>query len=113
MSGVRFREHLLVESQGPWTGPGCARFVSDATALARAGGSTRLVLVQDGVLAAVPNALAAVDGLLDAGGELWVDDFSWRQRALAGVVVRSGGRLAGMDEVAERVLDPAVQVVWH
>jgi hypothetical protein len=85
----------------------------DATELARTGRRIRVFLVQDGVLAAVPGAVAELGGLLDAGAELWVDRFSWRQRGLSSADLCPGATLADMAKVAERVLDPAVQVVWR
>lgn len=114
-----WREHLLVDSHGPWSGPGWAGFLADAAELAdagrRAGRRTRVLLVQDGVLGAVDGADggAPLDPLLAAGGELWVDRFSWDQRGLAGQRARAGVRWSDLDEAAGWVLDPGVQVVWR
>lgn len=110
-----WQEHLLVDSHGPWDGPGRARFLADAAALARAGRRTRVLLVQDGVLGAVAGAegSAPLDPLLAAGGELCVDRFSWDQRGLAGQRPRAGVRWSDLDEAAGWVLDPGVQVVWR
>lgn len=105
--------HLLVESQGPWAGRSCATFVRDAAALARTGGVTRLFLVQDAVIGAVPGVLPELDEFIAAPGELWLDRFSVDQRGLRKESLFPQARLVDMDEVAVAVLDPAVRVVWH
>lgn len=104
---------VLIESSGRASGPGCARFLADATALARAGHPVRVVLVQEGVSAAVPGALPEVDQLLQAKAELWVDGFSLAQRGLSAGQLVESARLTSMDDVAEAMLDRDVKVVWH
>jgi len=113
MSAAPWSEHLLVETHGPWAGPGCAAFLRDAAALVHAGRRILVLLVQDGVLAALPHGPGALDELMDAGGAVWVDRYSWVHRGLSTVDPAAGVTWVGMDEVAGRVLDPAVQVVWH
>ena len=110
-----WQEHLLVDTHGPWDGPGWARFLADAATLARAGRRTRVLLVQDGVLGALAGAGAgaSLDPVLAAGGELCVDRFSWEQRGLAGRPARAGVPWSDRDEAAGWVLDPGVQVVWR
>lgn len=108
-----WQQHLLVDSHGPWDGPGWARFLDDAATLARAGRRTRLLLVQDGVLGALAGAPGQLDPVLAAGGELCVDRFSWDQRGLAEQQPRPGVRWSDLDEAAGWVLDPGVQVVWR
>jgi hypothetical protein len=114
--GPDWQQHLLVDSHGPWDGPGWSRFLDDAATLARAGRRIRVLLVQDGVLGAVAGASGAaahLDPLLDAGAELCVDQFSWVQRGLAEQRLRPGVRWSDLDEAAGWVLDPDVQVVWR
>ncbi|WP_216206400.1 hypothetical protein [Amycolatopsis aidingensis] len=105
--------YLMIESQGPWSGPNASRFVRDAGELAAAGHEVVLLLVQDGVLAAVPEASTAVRGVLDGGGQVWVDGFSLRQRALAATAPPAGTVLVEMDAVAEELLSTDGQAVWH
>ncbi|MCZ4123112.1 DsrE family protein [Streptomyces sp. H39-S7] len=107
--------HLLMESKGPWTGPSCAAFLRDARDLARIGHPVQLLLIQDGVGAAVrdPSASAGTREVAEAGGEIWVDDFSLAQRGLSDSDLLPSARVVGMSEVSARVLDPAVKVVWH
>ena len=106
-------EFLLVESQGAWSGPMAERFLDDGTALARAGQRVSVLLVQDGVTAALPGAAAAVDRLTAAGATVWVDDFSLAQRALPADRVVPGAAVVDMDAVAAKLLGDRVRVVWH
>jgi hypothetical protein len=105
--------HLLIETQGPWAGRECASFVRDATTLAGGGHRTRLLLLQEGVLGAVPGALPELEGYLAADGELLVDRYSVAQRGLKKEQLVPEARLVDMDEIAGSVLDPVVKVVWH
>jgi sulfur relay (sulfurtransferase) DsrF/TusC family protein len=105
--------NLLIESRGPWRGPDCAHFVQDALALAGTGAPVHLVLIQDGVLAAVNDAVPAVGELAGAGAEVWVDRFSLDQRGLPGTAVLPAARLVDIDDVAARLLAPDVRAVWH
>ncbi|MFC5216363.1 DsrE family protein [Streptomyces coerulescens] len=104
---------VLIESNGRESGPGCARFLTDATALARAGHPVRVVLLQEGVTAALPGALAELDQALRAGAELWVDEFSLAQRGLAIEALVPEARTIGMAEVAGELLADDTKVVWH
>ncbi len=105
--------HLLVETGGPWSGPSCARFLRDAQALAGTGQPVRLVLIQNGVTAAVRGALPELGGLPDAGVEVWADDFSLGQRGLLRSALEPSVRVVGMPEITARLLEPSVRVVWH
>ncbi|WP_369390551.1 DsrE family protein [Streptomyces sp. CG1] len=104
---------VLVESTGRESGPGAARFLADATALALAGHPIRVVLVQEGVTAALPGALPGLDQALQAGVELRVDAFSVTQRGLTAAELVPEARMTGMDEVADALLAPDTKVVWH
>jgi sulfur relay (sulfurtransferase) DsrF/TusC family protein len=105
-------DYLLVETGGPSAGPGCDRFVGDAVRLAEAARVT-LLLLENGVAAAVRDAQPALGALLRSGGELWVDSFSLRQRAVYPDDLVSGARLVDMADVAERLLRPGLTAVWH
>lgn len=104
---------VLIESTGRESGPGAARFLTDATALARAGHPVRVVLVQEGVTAALPGALPELDQALRAGAELSVDAFSVTQRGLSGAELVPEARMTEMGEVADALLAPDTKVVWH
>jgi hypothetical protein len=113
--------YLLVESRGPWSGPGCAAFVRDAAVLARAGNDVRLVLIQDAVCCGIPGAgvgvgvlnAAEVDDALDAGVRVVADRFSAQHRGLLADNLRDSVRMVEMADIARWALDPDVRVVWH
>ena len=105
--------YLMIESQGPWAGPNAARFVRDAAELAAAGTAVVLLLVQDGVLAALDGASDALDRLRRNGGTVWVDGFSLRQRALPVAKLCEGAAVVDMDTVAAVLLAESGQAVWH
>ena len=106
-------DYLLVETGGPSAGPSCERFVGDAVRLAEQDADVTLLLIENGVAAAVPGAQAGVGALLRHGGELWVDSFSLRQRAVYPDDLVSGARVVDMADVAERLLRPGLTAVWH
>lgn len=105
--------HLLIESQGPWAGGACAGFLRDARDLARLGHRVQLLLIQEGVGAAVSGTPAGVGEAAAAGAEVLVDDFSLAQRGLGADRLLPTARIVDMAEVASRLLDPDVRVVWH
>jgi sulfur relay (sulfurtransferase) DsrF/TusC family protein len=106
-------DYLLVESGGPSAGPGCDRFLGDAARLAAEDAGVTLLLVENGVTAAVRGARSGVDALVRHGGELWVDSFSLRQRAVCAHDLVTEARVVEMADVAERLLQPGLTAVWH
>ena len=104
-------EYLLVETQGRWAEHLFDRFVGDAAALADAGRSVCVYLVQDAVTAAVEPASPALADLVRRGGTVWVDDFSLAQRALEKAELL--GSVVDMTVVADAVLAERSRVVWH
>lgn len=106
-------DYLLVETGGPDAGPACDRFVGDAVRLAAADAGVTLLLLENGVAAAVRDAQPALGALLRHGGELWVDSFSLRQRAVLPADLVSGATVVEMADVAERLLRPGLTAVWH
>jgi predicted peroxiredoxin len=105
--------YLLIETGGPWRGPGCARFLSDAAGLAAAGHDVQVVLLQDGVAAALPGAVAELTELIERGAEVLADDFSLMQRGLWPDRLLGGVKVASMGDIAERVIEPKTRVVWR
>lgn len=105
--------HLLLASQGPWSGHGAARFLADSAALAGTGAEVTVVLISDATAFAAVGGSAELVAALDAGAEVWVDRFSAAARALADTPLPAGTRWTDMDLVAERMLAPDVRVVWH
>jgi hypothetical protein len=107
------RNYLLVETQGPWKGPGCGCFIADADTLARSGEAVWLVLLEDGVTSAVGTRVPELLDLVRNGGRLWIDSFSLAQRSLTAAPLVGGHELVEMDDVARKLLDPDVRAVWH
>jgi|GEM_PF-6096262 hypothetical protein len=110
----QWRGVLIVDSQGPWAGPGSARLVRDAAALA-ATVTVWLWLVGDGISSALPGAGPA-DGLraLSAGpGGVWVDGFSLARRGLGAGDLVDGVTVVEVGAVAELLLQPDVKAVWR
>jgi predicted peroxiredoxin len=108
--------HLIIDSQGPWSGPGSARLIRDATRLAASGQTVWLWLVGDGVSAALASVTALGDLLARAGtggGGVWVDRFSLRQRGLDVADLVDGVTVVDIDAVAALLLRPGVRAVWR
>jgi hypothetical protein len=105
--------HLLIESKGPWAGGACAGFLRDARDLAGLGHPVQLLLIQEGVGAAVGGAPGGAQEAAAAGAEILVDDFSLAQRGLAAAGLLPAARVVDMAEISARVLAPGVRVVWH
>jgi predicted peroxiredoxin len=106
-------DYLMIESGGPAEGSGAGRFIADATVLAGQGASVALVLIQNGVAAAVAGTMTGLDDFMRRGGRLWIDEFSARQRALDQGDLISGARVIGMGDLADALLTPGVRAVWH
>ena len=106
-------DYLLIETQGPWGGPMAGRALADAAALAREGHRTWVLLIQDGVTAAVPGAAPGLAELAGLGVRVWVDDFSLAQRALPGDRLDPAVTVVDMTTVMHRLLAAATRVVWH
>lgn len=103
--------HLLIESQG--AGGAGAGFLRDARDLARLGHRVQLLLIQEGVGAAVSAAPWSAREAAAAGAEVLVDDFSLTQRGLSAAQLLPTARIVDMAEVSARLLEPDVRVVWH
>lgn len=106
-------DYLLIESQSTWAGPGRDRFVCDAVALAEAGDAVWLFLVQDGVTAALLDAVPALREVLRLGGRVWVDGFSLGQRGLTAGDLTPDVEVVDMNAVAKKLLEQPVRAVWH
>lgn len=106
-------DHLLIESQGPWMGPGAERFLGDAVALLERGHGLWLVLVENAVSGVVGEGSPGVRRVLDLGGRVWVDALALAERGFDATELWAGTEVVDMDAIAERVLAANVKVVWH
>lgn len=110
---VDVTRHLLIESQGCWAGPQAARFLEDARVLAEAGQDVTVLLLQDGVLSALPGAVPVLARLGELGVDVWVDDFSMAQRALPASKVAPPVHVVSMARSAELLMTSECRTVWH
>lgn len=103
-------DYLILESRTPARESAAAEL---ASALARAGKTVTLFLVQNGVLAAREGAVApAVDGAASAGVEVVADDFSLRERGIADTRLRADVLPAPLARVVDAMCSGS-KVIWH
>ena len=98
--------YLLIESRDPFSTQAVSGHVELAVALKRSGSDVALYLVQNGVLPC--RAGADGDALHEdfaAGVEVLADDFSLRERGIAGRDVARGVKPADIDYVVKRLAD--------
>jgi hypothetical protein len=105
------RSYLLIESRSDQESAEVATLRRRAAQLCRAGHRVTLFLVQNAVLTG--DVTPTLAELLDAGVEIWADDFSLANRGLAGVPRPAGLRTGGMPELVRMLMAPDVVPVWH
>lgn len=104
---------VLIETTGPHAGPGCAEFLADGAELAADGTDVRVLLLGNGVSAALPGAVPQVASLVAAGARVGVDDFSIRRRGMSTVTLETGVDRDALEALAPDVANAEVRVVWH
>lgn len=98
--------YLLIESRDPYSTQAVPGHVELAVALRRAGSRVALYLVQNGVLPCRAGADGdALHEALAAGVEVLADDFSLRERGIAGDEIARGVHEAQIDTVIARLAD--------
>jgi hypothetical protein len=106
-------DYLLIESRLPTDDASGQRFGDLGIALARAGNRVRLLLLQDGVLAARPaTPFAGFNALLGAGVSLLAEVSSLQAHGIAMQELRTGVRAASLEIVLD-ALEAGARVVWH
>lgn len=106
-------QHLLVESQVVWGRPEAGRLLREAVTLAEAGDRVILYLVDDGVFAAVSDAVPELARLVELGSEVWADDFSLSHRALAATRVAPYVTVKGAASLDGVLRGTDGRVAWH
>ncbi len=106
-------QHLLVESQAVWGKPEAGRLLREAVTLAEAGDRVILYLVEDGVFAAVSDAVPELARLVELGSEVWADDVSLSHRALAATRVAPYVRVKDAASLDVVVREADGRVAWH
>jgi hypothetical protein len=102
--------YLLVETRFDGT---AERFLADAATLVHTGGRVRLFLAADAVALGIRGASAELREFLDAGGRVWIDEFTLDHRTLRAAPLEAGVTSAGMADVARLLLETGTRVVWH
>jgi hypothetical protein len=105
--------YLMIESRDPFATTAVEAQAELAIRLKRAGNAVAVYLVQNGVLPVRPGAQhAALGRLLDARVEVFADEFSLRERAIAPPQLLAGVKAAPIDLVVDRMLS-GWTTLWH
>jgi predicted peroxiredoxin len=106
--------YLLIESRDTLESSEVASFYELAAALAAQGGPVTLFLVQNGVFSARRGARtgAALEAVTRAGVEVLADDFSLRERGIAGDRLTARVTAAPLDVVIDRLVEGR-KALWH
>jgi hypothetical protein len=105
------KNYLCIESQSTFEAAGAARFLEMARDLKAQGYGVEILLIQNGVMSA-RNGSAGLGDLLQSGIQVWTDDFSMRERAMATAQLKRGIRPAPIALVIERMA-AGWNVLWH
>jgi len=106
--------YVFIESRDPFEF-GDTRFVADAAAaLKQRGEEVTVFLVQNGVLAARAKARGSqISRLADAGVALLADEFSLRERGIAGNELASGVRASSIEGLVDLIARENAKAIWH
>jgi sulfur relay (sulfurtransferase) complex TusBCD TusD component (DsrE family) len=105
------QKYVLIESRDPFESKAVEAHYRLAAALAEAGDEVTLVLVQNGVLPARPEARTALDTLPRAGVTVLADELSLRERGLSPSRLAPGVRPASMEAVVDGLAEGR-KVLW-
>ena len=105
-------KYFLIESRDPFESAVVPRQYALAASLAKEGNEVTLFLVQNGVLPARPGAHSALlTAAAKAGVEVLADEFSLRERGIAGKLAE-GVRSSPLETVVDR-LAAGCKAMWH
>ena len=105
--------YLLIESRDPFDSNAVAQQCALAAALARAGHSVTVFLVQNGVLPArACEKSSLITRMSQAGVDVLADDFSLRERGIAQSSLVQGVRAAPLSTVIDH-LTQGRKCLWH
>ena len=106
-------KYLLIESRDPFETADVTYYYDLAEGLARAGNEVTLFLVQNGVLPARRSAKSELLGkLAEAGVQILADDFSLRERGIAGDRLATDVKAAPLDTVVDQLAEGR-KAMWH
>ena len=105
--------YLLIESRDPFESRD-VEFCHDlARRLLAAGDRVTIFLVQNGVLPTRRGAqMSGLSELVEAGVEVFADDFSLRERGIAIDRLQPGVKLSALDLVVDRLAE-GCKAIWH
>jgi predicted peroxiredoxin len=110
---VTVRGYLLIESRDPLESADADSYYGLAATLAAQGQPVTLFLVQNGVFPARRSATTpALEAVVRAGVEVLADDFSLRERGIAGNRLPPGVAAAPIDTIVDRLLEGR-KALWH
>jgi hypothetical protein len=112
-TGADMANYLLIESRDPFES-GDVGFCHDlARQLVMAGQGVTLFLVQNGVLPARRAAkTSGLSELIEAGVEVFADDFSLRERGIPFDRLQPGIKPSALDLVIDRLAEDC-KAIWH
>jgi hypothetical protein len=105
------KSYLLIESRSDQESPDVPALRETAARLSGAGHPVTLFLVQNAVLS--DGSRPSLAELLDAGVEVWIDEYSARARVPCPLPRPAGMRSGGMPELVRMLMTPGVVPVWH
>ena len=106
--------YLFIETRDPFESRDTEFVAATAAALRERDNEVTVFLVQNGVLAA---RRAARDpylaGLAQAGVRILADDFSLRERGIAGNELRAGVTQSSVESLVELLARDGTKAIWH
>lgn len=105
--------YFFIQSQDPFTEVRTRAQFDLAHRLASAGHPVRVLLIQNGVVAARRGAVCdGFDALMRSGVQIDADDFSLRQRGIESAHLKPGIGHAGPEQVIDALL-AGDKVIWN
>ena len=105
--------YLLIEYRDPFDCCDVGYYYDLAVGLAAAGNAVTLFLVQNGVLAARPSARSdALAQVVGGGVGVVADEFSLRERGIAGDALIDGVAPAPLEVIIDHLADGS-KTIWH
>ena len=106
--------YLFIETRDPFESRDTEFVAETAAALKERDNEVTVFLVQNGVLAARRGARDTyLAGLARAGVHILADDFSLRERGIAGNELRAGVTQAGVDDLVRLLAREETKAIWH
>ncbi|HEY1394014.1 MAG TPA: sulfur reduction protein DsrE [Methylibium sp.] len=104
---------LLIESRDPFDNNIVARQYDLAVNLVKEGNEVTLFLVQNGVFPARPSVHSVLlTNTARSGVEVLADDFSLRERGIAGNQLAEGVKAAPLSVIVDQLADGR-KAIWH